>query len=128
VGILIPLGSAHAHTYGGASYVWDSQRNRVGRPLTKTLSCIWPDAKLFAHEWEIDALKVDFCDFWFIPSQLTLWREVSVLPIAQCTMLPRTPVTMLSCYRGDCQVYKGQGWEGYGHFLGTGNVHDQSHA
>lgn len=33
------------------------------------------DATTFATEWQIDALKVDFCDFWFIPEQLKLWQQ-----------------------------------------------------
>lgn len=33
------------------------------------------DAQLLAHDWEIDALKVDFCDFWFIPVQLKMWQD-----------------------------------------------------
>lgn len=32
------------------------------------------DAHTFAHDWQVDAIKVDFCDFYFIPEQLDLWR------------------------------------------------------
>ena len=32
------------------------------------------DAVTFSN-WQIDALKVDFCDFWFIPDQLQMWVE-----------------------------------------------------
>lgn len=33
------------------------------------------DARTFAA-WGVDALKVDFCDFWFIPQQLELWTSL----------------------------------------------------
>ena len=33
------------------------------------------DARTFAA-WQIDALKVDFCDFWFIPQQLEMWQSL----------------------------------------------------
>ena len=39
----------------------------------------------------IDALKVDFCDFWFIPEQLRLWRALRDQGSVQGFVVQMTP-------------------------------------